>query len=173
MLDSELNRTNLYLLDLYENRISDVDFKKWNVLKVLSEECPYLITWDRACIIIEKPSMIYLDRLFLPHADGEAAIKYADGYEVYFYHGISIPDKYRKFHVDNWQAQWILNEQQSPTSRYWHHHEELGIALRMGIGSKKFYEQLADNIDVYWQTNINGHWDKDGHPGWSEIMGYV
>ncbi len=174
LISFEAQNTNLWFYDLcIERTTKTVDLEIWNIIKSLSIECPYLITYDGACIIIERPCELYLNLLMLPHADGKAAVKYTDGHEVYCYHGLEILSKYGKFHSDNWQAQWILSEQQSPTSRYWHHHEELGTTLRLGIGYKSFCNQLPNNIDVYWRTNIDGHWKENGHPGWSHIMGYA
>lgn len=174
LISAEANITNIWFYDLCVERITKtIDLDVWNIIKTLNIECPYLITYDGVCIIIEKPCELNLNPLLLPHADGKAAVRYTDGYEVYCYHGLEIPEKYGKIHSDSWQAQWILNEQQSPASRYWHHHEELGTGLRLGLGYKRFYEQLPNEIDVYWKTNIDGHWKENGHPGWSHIMGYA
>jgi hypothetical protein len=174
LISFEAYKTNAWFYDLCVERITrTADLEIWNVIKTLNIECPYLITYDGFCIIIEKPCELNLNPLLLPHSDGKAAVKYTDGYEVYCYHGLEVLAKYGKVHSDNWQAQWILNEQQSPTSRYYHHHEELGTALRLGIGYKAFYEQLPNEIDAYWKTNIDGNWKENGHPGWAHIMGYA
>jgi hypothetical protein len=173
LISFEAYKTNAWFYDLCVERITrTADLEIWNVIKTLNIECPYLITYDGFCIIIEKPCELNLNPLLLPHSDGKAAVKYADGYEVYCYHGLEVLSKYGKVSSDNWQANWILKEQQSPTSRYYHHHEELGTALRLGIGYKAFYEQLPNEIDAYWKTNVDGHWKENGHPGWSHIMGY-
>lgn len=174
LISFEAYRTNAWFYDLCVERITrTIDLEIWNIIKILNIECPYLITYDGFCIIIEKPCELNLNPLMLPHADGKAAVRYTDGYEIYCYHGLEVLAKYGKVCSGNWQAQWILNEQQSPTSRQWHHHEELGTALRLGLGYKSFYEQLPTEIDVYWKTNVNGHWKENGHPDWSHIMGYA
>ncbi len=174
LISFEAHRTNVWFYNLCVEWITKtIDLEIWNIIKNLSIECPYLIAYDGFCIIIDKPCELNLNPLLLPHADGKAAVKYADGYEVYCYHGLEVLSQYGKVHSDNWQAQWMLNEQQSPTSRHYHHHEELGTALRLGIGYKTFYEQLPNEIDIYWKTNIDGHWKENGHPGWSHIMGYA
>jgi hypothetical protein len=164
-------RTNSWFYDLYiEEIIRDSNIYNWHMLKSLNIECPYLIAYDRICIIIEKPCELYLDQLFLPHADGKPAIKYTDGYELFCHHGVVIPAKYGKFHSDDWQAQWILNEQQSPTNKFWEEHEELGITLRLGIGYKEFDKQLPNSKNVYWRENTDGYWEKSGDPRWSTIL---
>jgi hypothetical protein len=174
LISFEACRTNVWFYDLCVERITKtIDLETWNIIKSLNVECPYLITYHKACIIIEKPCELNLNPLLLPHADCKTAVRYTDGYEVYCYHGLEVLAKYGKVNSNNWQAQWILNEQQSPTSRYYHHHEELGTALRLGIGYKAFYEQLPNEIDIYWKTNIDGHWKENGYPGWSHIMGYA
>jgi hypothetical protein len=174
LISCEAYTTNAWFYDLCVERITrTIDLEIWNIIKTLNIECPYLIAYDGFCIIIEKPCELHLNPLLLPHANGKAAVRYTDGYEVYCYHGLKVLSKYGKVHSDHWQAQWILNEQQSPTSKYYHHHEELGTALRLGIGYKAFDEQLPNEIDTYWKTNIDGHWKENGHPGWSHIMGYA
>jgi hypothetical protein len=171
MLPHEIIRTNCWFYDLFiEKVICDTTIHDWHILKALNTECPYLIAYDRICIIIEKPCELHLNCLLLPHADGKAAIKYADGYELYCHHGIVIPEQYGQFHSDNWQAQWILNEQQNPTSRFWHKQEEWGISLRLGIGYKEFRVQLPDNTNTYLQNNPDGYWKKNGHPPWSKML---
>jgi hypothetical protein len=101
LISFEACRTNVWFYDLCVERITTTaDLETWNIIKSLNIECPYLITYDRACIIIEKPCELNLNSLMLPHANGKAAVKHADGYEVYCYHGLEILAKYGKIHSD-------------------------------------------------------------------------
>ena len=148
--DNEYVRTNSWFYDFYvKHKNKDVDLKYWNVIKSLSEECQYLITWDRVCIVIERPIELYLDRELWLHSDGKAAVKYADGYELYCHHGSVVPAKYGKIHSSNWQTKWILSEEENPTSRHWHEQKELSINLFLGIGYKKYLRELPKSIEKY------------------------
>lgn len=107
VLEYELSGTNVWPFDFYINYVSsEPNIEIWEILRSLCEECPYLITYEKVCLVIEKPSELYLDREFFPHAEGTAAIKFADGYEVYCNHGTVIHDKYGQ--VDPYQ--WRLDE---------------------------------------------------------------
>lgn len=106
-LEYELSGTNVWPFDFYINHVSsEPNIEIWEILRSLCEECPYLITYEKVCLIIEKPSELHLDRELFPHAEGTAAIKFADGYEVYCNHGTVIHDKYGQ--VDPYQ--WRLDE---------------------------------------------------------------
>jgi hypothetical protein len=112
ILEYELSGTNVWPFDFYINHISnDPNVEIWGILKSLCEECPYLITYNKVCLIIEKPCELYLDRELVPHAEGKAAIKFSDGYELYCNHGTVIPSKYgqpdpSEWRIDNWRKIW-------------------------------------------------------------------
>jgi hypothetical protein len=58
VLEYELSGTNVWPFDFYINHISDEpNIETWGILKSLCEECPYLITYEKVCLIIE----IYLE----------------------------------------------------------------------------------------------------------------
>jgi hypothetical protein len=109
ILEYELSGTNVWPFDFYIEHISDKpDTDIWSILKSLCEECPYLITYEKVCLIIEKPSELYLDRELVPHAEGKAAIKFADGYELYCNHGTVISDKHGQNRLSNLREEWLL-----------------------------------------------------------------
>jgi hypothetical protein len=146
VLESEALSTNLWRYDFYINCVDNTcNLNIWNALKSLCEECPYLLTYENCCVIIERPSELYLDRELLPHADGKAAIKFADGYEIYCNHGIIIPAKYGQICSTNWQAEWLLSEEDSPTAT-----EESILALQYNIGFKRFATELPEIKHRYW-----------------------
>jgi hypothetical protein len=168
IIDSEVNATNAWFYDLYvEHVISnlELDLKDWHILRNLNQECPYLVTFSDACIIIERPCELHLDRLLLPHADGKAAILYSDGHKIHCDHGVIIPAKYGEVYSSEWQSRWILSEEQNPTSSYIHEQEDLLTILRFRIGYKKIREELPDSINPYWL--------KDGNLSrWCGVIGY-
>jgi hypothetical protein len=105
ILEYEVSGTNVWPFDFYiSNVISEPNIKIWDILKSLCEECPYLITYEKVCLIMEKPSELYLDRELVPHAEGKAAIKFADGYEIYCNHGTVIPSKHGQVDPYSWRV---------------------------------------------------------------------
>ncbi len=75
------------------------------------------------------------------HAEGEPAVQFADGYSLYFYHGVTLPDRYSKIHPHQWQANWILTEKNA----------ELRRVLIQGIGYARICQELqAVELDS-WQ----------------------
>ena len=149
---SEFLDTNPWLYDFHINHISDeCDLEIWNMWKSLCEECPYLIAFNNACIIIDRPTELYLDRELRPHANGKAAIKFADGYEIYCNHGVIIPANYGKINFSNWRSEWILTEHLTEDNK--DTIETLLGILHSNIGYKKFCEELPDKKDKYWENH--------------------
>jgi hypothetical protein len=147
-IEYELSGTNVWPFDFYINHISDrPDTEIWNILKSLCEECPYLITYEKVCIIIERPAELYLDRDLAPHAEGKAAIRYTDGYELYCHHGTIIPKKYGRVHPSDWKADWILADEDEDN-----HEINRGsiITLLTEVGFKKFSKELPSERGKYW-----------------------
>jgi hypothetical protein len=58
----------------------------------------------------DRPRIISFDNQQRLHAEGAPAIQLADGYSLYAYHGVTIPEAYGKLHPHQWQAEWILAE---------------------------------------------------------------
>jgi hypothetical protein len=150
ILEYELSGTNVWPFDFYINHISDdPNVKIWGILKSLCEECPYLITYEKVCLIIEKPSELYLDRELVPHAEGKAAIKFADGYELYCNHGTVIPSKYGKIHPSEWKSESIVSDEDNNVIR---EDSESIISVLFYIGYKKFSQELPNTKDRYWNN---------------------
>ena len=75
------------------------------------------------------------------HAEAEPALQFADGYELYFHHGVTLPEKYGKIHPEHWQAKWILEEENAEVRR----------ALIQEIGYTRICQELqAVELDT-WQ----------------------
>jgi hypothetical protein len=151
ILEYELSGTNVWPFEFYIDHISDrPDIETWNILRSLCEECPYLITYEKVCLVIDRPSELYLDRELVPHAEGKAAIKYADGYELYCNHGTVIPAKYGQTHPSNWRGESIVSDEDNNVIR---EDSESIISVLMSIGYKKFSEELPDLKNRYWNSN--------------------
>jgi hypothetical protein len=166
ILAYELSLTNLWIYNLYIDCVNtNCNLQIWNTLNSLCEECQYLLTFDRFCIVIERPNNLYLDSEQRPHAEGKAAITFADGYEIYCNHGTKIPAKYGKFSPSNWQSKWVLSEDNSLGNRDYSESREITIALLAEIGYKKFSQELPEIRDRYWQ--------KDGKSRYPSLIDYA
>lgn len=152
MIDSELMSSSLYEYDFYMNGLNcDYNQEVWDILKPLAEEFPYILSFTDFCVVIDRPIELHLDKTNHLHAEGKPAVVFADGFNIYAYHGNTIPEKYGRFEYSQWQPQWLLEEND----------EDLRTALIRGIG----YERLSQEVTEY---NFN-NW-KDCLPLISETL---
>ena len=91
--------------------------KEWDVLQSLVKNCSWLFPLETICYVCDRPVKLAFDSEQRPHAEGEPAIQFADGYSLYFSHGVSLPEKYGILHPQRWQAQWLLEEDNAELRR--------------------------------------------------------
>ena len=110
-------------------------------MKQLLAECGWIFMFHNVCYVCSRPTKLSLDSEYRLHAEGESAIAFADGYSLYFHHGVILPEKYGQIHPDLWQAQWLLEERNA----------ELKRILIQKIGYDRICQQLqAVELDG-WQ----------------------
>ncbi len=136
----------------YSNLMSGFDFcvsvlnivhrqQEWRVFQSLIQECGWLFAYDDICIICDRPLHLRFDNQNRLHAEGEPAIEFIDGYSLYSYHGVTLPEKYGKIHPQQWQSQWLLTEENA----------ELRRVLIQGIGYARICQELqAIELD-FWK----------------------
>ena len=83
----------------------------------LFEECGWIFPFENICLVCDRPLHIRFDSANELHAEGESAIAFAEGYSLYFHHGVKLPEKYGKVHSDLWQAEWLLSESNAELRR--------------------------------------------------------
>jgi hypothetical protein len=150
-LNYESSLTDPWVYDLHINYVGvEYDLDIWNIWKSLCEECPYLIAFEDCAIVIDRPSELYLDSELMPHAEGKAAIKFSDGYELYCNHGNLISEKYGRISSDRWSAESIVTERNSEYLEEWERQELLDLLMR-NIGYKKFCQELPQFKNEFWQ----------------------
>ena len=117
------------------------DEKKWQAFQLLVKNCGWLLGFEKICIVCDRPTKLSLDNENRLHAEGEPAIQFADGYTLYSYHGVTLPEKYGKLHPNQWQSKWLLEETNA----------ELRRVLIQGIGYSRICHELqAIELDS-WQ----------------------
>ena len=101
----------------------------------------WIFAQQKACIVCDRPTKMCLDDEQRPHAEGFPAIQFSDGFSVYAYHGVKIPEKYGKIHPQQWQSQWLLEEKNA----------ELRRVLILGIGYERISQELQATILDKWR----------------------
>ncbi|BAY19684.1 hypothetical protein NIES21_55490 [Anabaenopsis circularis NIES-21] len=131
-------------LDIY---FSILDFSyiedKYKIVQSIIKECGIIFTFEKIAIICDRPIHLRFDNENRLHAEGEPAIEYADGYSLYSYHGVTLPEKYGKIHPQEWQAQWLLTETNA----------ELRRVLIQGIG----YSRICQDLQAIELDNWAGY----------------
>ena len=139
-LCKEIYLTQLYISSLGVN-ISQKAQEILRCQKLLFEHCGWIFPFEKICFVCDRPRHLRFDSQNLLHAEGEPAIDFADGWKIYYYHGVRLPEKYGKFHPNQWQSQWLLTEENA----------ELRRVLIQGIGYDRIIQELqAKQIDS-WQ----------------------
>jgi hypothetical protein len=73
--------------------------REWEVVQSLMKNCGSCIfPYKNTCILCDRPTQLSFDSENCLHAEGEAAIQFADGYSLYFHHGVVLPEKLEKLH---------------------------------------------------------------------------
>ena len=119
--------------------------KVFECLNQLLAECGWIILLDDTCIVCSRPCQLRLDSEHRLHAEGEPALEFPDGYKIYSYHGVTLPEKYGQIHPNLWQAQWLLEEKNA----------ELRRVLIQGIGYARICSELqATELDCWKEYTL-------------------
>ncbi|MDJ0556907.1 MAG: hypothetical protein QNJ68_21165 [Microcoleaceae cyanobacterium MO_207.B10] len=121
------------------------DKEKWQALQSLVKECGFVLQLENTCLVCERPIKLFQDEQNRFHAEGRPAIKFIDGYRIYSYHGVRLPDKYGLLHPNRWQAKWLLSEENA----------ELRRVLIQGIGYSRICQELqAVELDSWREYHL-------------------
>jgi len=93
------------------------DLEKWEIFQQLIVSCGWIYSYEKTCIVCDRPLKLSFDSQDRLHAEGKPAIQFADGWGFYSYHGVTLPEKYGVVPPQEWQAQWILEETNSEFRR--------------------------------------------------------
>lgn len=108
------------------------DLTIWEAWTSIATECGWIFADDDICLVCDRPRILSMDSENRLHAEGEPAMQFADGYSLYAYHGVIIPEKYGTVHPDRWQARWLLAEDNAEVRR----------VLIQGIGYARICQDL-------------------------------
>lgn len=89
---------------------------KWSVVQSIVKYWGRIFVYEEIAIICDRPRILSFDNQKHLHAEGKPAIQFADGFSVYAYHGVTLPEKYGKLHPNQWEAKWLLEEKNALTT---------------------------------------------------------
>ncbi len=115
---------------------------KWKAFKNIVQYCGWIFDYNNVCIVSNRPiKLSYDEQNNLHESNGKPAIEYADGFKVYAYHGVWIPEKYGEIPSSQWKSDWLLSEENA----------ELRRILIQSIGYNRICQELgAVELDS-WQ----------------------
>jgi hypothetical protein len=118
---------------------------EWLVSQSIVKDCGWIIPYENLCIVCDRPTLLHFDNENRLHAEGKPAIEFADGYSIYSYHGVTLPEKYGKIHPHAWESQWLLSENNA----------ELRRVLIQGIGYDRIASELqARELDAWAEYTL-------------------
>ena len=104
--------------------------------------------------LCDRPTVHWNDQQQI-HALAKPAIEFTDGFHIYAYLGMRIPEKYGKIHPEHWDSQWLLSENNVALRR----------VLIQGIGYARICQELGtvelDSWREYTLLKINADLDSE------------
>ncbi|MCP6762372.1 MAG: hypothetical protein NHB32_27305 [Fischerella sp. CENA71] len=133
-------------LDFWKSALNYTgDQELLQLFQSLAKSCGWIFPYKKVAVVCDRPTKLCFDRDNHLHAEGETAIEFTDGYKLYAYHGVILPEKYGKLHPHQWQAEWLLQEDNA----------ELRRVLIQGIGYARMIEQLqAAELDQHQEYTL-------------------
>ena len=64
--------------------------RKWEAFQAVVRECGWIFIHERTCFICDRPIKLCFDEENRLHSDSEAAIQFADGFDIWVNHGTAI-----------------------------------------------------------------------------------
>lgn len=74
--------------DIYSAADSDL-LAQW---AILAQNCGFWYPFEGVCFVCDRPSALNIDDQGRLHSTSEAAMQFADGYALYQYHGVTVPE---------------------------------------------------------------------------------
>jgi hypothetical protein len=65
----------------------------WEVFQSIVKHCGWIYPYEKIALVCDRPIKLAFDREQRLHAQGEAAMQFADSYSLYSYHGVALPEK--------------------------------------------------------------------------------
>lgn len=108
------------------------DREKWDILQTLAYDCGWFFPFEKVCLVCDRPSTFSIDSEQRLHAEGRPAVEFADGFRVYAFQGVILPEKYGIVPSSEWNCDWLLSETNA----------ELRRVLISGVGYDRMCQEL-------------------------------
>ena len=128
------------LFDFCHSVLNCQPTKEWDIYQALAKQPVWISPYENFCVVCDRPRILRFDNEI--HAEGEPAIQFADGFSIYVYRGVRLPEEYGKLHPSQWRADWLFLEKNPDVRR----------ALIQGIGYTRICQQ--------WQAVQLDSWKK-------------
>jgi hypothetical protein len=126
--------------------------EKKQILEGLMEvayHCGWFIPFEDICIVSSKPTKINLREnsrgIKVIHAEGEPAISYSDGFNIWGYDGVRLDNERYHTNPNNWKCEWLLDEDNA----------EIRRVLLQSLGSHRILSELDSKLlDTYREYEL-------------------
>lgn len=133
----------------------DYNARVWAILQIIAQNGGWLLPSQKMIVVCDRPTKFSFDNQFRLHSEAEPALQFADGYSLYAYHGVTLPEKYATLHPNQWKTKWLLEEDNA----------ELRRVLIQGIGYIRIIKELQakelDSYQGYTLLKIDGDVDEE------------
>ncbi|MGK7924627.1 MAG: DUF6745 domain-containing protein [Spirulina sp.] len=117
----------------------------WALFQSLVQSCSWFGCYENTFLIIDRPQLLSVDEEYRLHAEGKPAVGFRDGFSLYAYHGVKLPERYGRLFPSQWQSQWLLSED----------NVELRRVLLQGIGYARLCVELqAETLDEWQEYSL-------------------
>lgn len=118
---------------------------EWLLFQEINKNCGIIFPFEEMVMVCDRPRILSFDNQHRLHAEGAPAIQFADGYSLYAYHGVTLPEKYGHIHPNQWQPSWLLEEENA----------ELRRVLIQAIGYERIASELgATELDSFREYSL-------------------
>ncbi len=145
-----------------------IDLHQIDGLIALSSHCGWWWAFENTVIMVPKPTRLCLDAEGTLHCENGPALSYSDGWSIYCWHGIRIPEKLIK-NPESYTAEDVLNENNVEVRRCMI--EKLGVdffaknatfVCKDEVG-ELFRLEIKDDEDILFTHVINSSPEPDGN----------
>ncbi|MEW6493144.1 MAG: DUF6745 domain-containing protein [Cyanobacteriota bacterium] len=121
----------------------------WEIIQSLVPSLgSILFPYEDFCVICDRPCVLSLNDQQHLHAQAQPAIEFGDGFGIYVFDGVLLPEQYCSLPPVQWQPEWILNEPDAVVKR----------RLIQTIGYARIFQELEGTVLETWRDYSLVEW---------------
>ncbi|HEY9601095.1 MAG TPA: hypothetical protein V6C85_05755 [Allocoleopsis sp.] len=122
---------------------------RWDILQSLVSNLGSIVfPYEDVCVVCDRPCILSFDDQQHLHAEAQPAIEFADGFRIYGFDGVLLPEHYGTLAPTQWQPEWILNEPNARVKRL----------LIQTIGYARIFQDLEGTVLETWRDYSLVEW---------------